>query len=209
MTEHKLSLYTFRRCPYAMRARLALALAEIPYEHREVSLKEKPEHLLEISPKGTVPVLFGPEIFIEESLDIMLWAFNKNDPQTCFPSEAKKLDEQLQLIKRNDTEFKKALDQCKYSIRFSEEEVAKAKEKAFSFLKSLEETLKTQLFLSGDKRGFLDCALFPFVRQFSRIKPDVIGALEAPKLKAWLEAFDASPLFQSIMKKQALWKKET
>ena len=191
-----LVLYSFRRCPYAIRARMALSLAGVSYEHREVSLKEKPSHMLEISPKGTVPVLFSEDFLLEESLDIVLWAFSEKPSQ-----------KELDWVKRNDTEFKKYLDICKYKIRFSEEEFLEAKKHSFSFLEEINKELERKKFLSGGKLGFLDLCLFPFARQFSRIKPDLLGEANLPCLKRWLEEIETSSFFENVMKKHELWKK--
>ena len=185
-----LVLYSFRRCPYAIRARMALSLAGISYEHREVSLKEKPSHMLEISPKGTVPVLFSEDFLLEESLDIVLWAFSEKPSQ-----------KDLDWVKRNDTEFKKSLDICKYKIRFSDEEFLEAKMFSFSFLREIDKELEKKKFLSGDQLGFLDTCLFPFARQFSRIKPDILGEMDFPYLQSWLEEIETSSFFENVMKK--------
>ena len=206
MSENNLVLYSFRRCPYAMRARLALALSETSYEHREILLKDKPQHLLEISPKGQVPVFFGENLFLEESLDIILWALKRSDPNTCLPQDKATLEEHLSLIHKNDNDFKKHLDICKYSTRFTEEEFQEAKEVCHFYLSNYEQVLSKQNYLSGETLGLLDLAIFPFLRQFSKIKPEILQKEETPKLKQWLDTLETSQLFESIMEKYEPWK---
>ena len=114
-------LYTFRRCPYAIRARMAVYSAAIPIQLEEVSLKNKPQAMLELSSKGTVPVLVDGNDVIDESLDIMLWALKQNDPDNWYVSLAQKeLSNSLKLISDNDGEFKTWLDRYKYADRHPE-----------------------------------------------------------------------------------------
>lgn len=189
-----------------MRARYALSLAGIVYEHREVSLKNKPKHLLLISPKGQVPVLFlSSGLVLEESLDIILWALKQTPPNSYLPSDPMELKENFEEVQLNDTIFKKALDVCKYKVRFSESEFIDAKKTCFEILQKWDKRLeKTGVF--GKKTfGLLDLALLPFVRQFAGIKPDLLGELSAPYLKCWLKKQTESQIFEKIMKKFDLW----
>lgn len=187
-------LYSFRRCPYAMRARLALYLKKIPHEHREVSLKNKPNEMLAISPKGTVPVLqLQDGTVLEESLDIMNWALNT-------PNLSVKDQE---LITENDTTFKQALDRYKYPGRYSEETGINYREQCELFLAKLEVQLNPSLI--ENTSTFTDLALFPFVRQFSRVNPEWFNEQPYPILKAWLNFFSSNSLFQKVMKNYPLW----
>jgi glutathione S-transferase len=187
-------LYTFRRCPYAMRARMALYTAKINHEHREISLKNKPPEFLEISPKGTVPVLqFGDGRLLEESLDIMKWALNISR----LPLE------EAELIAENDTTFKKALDRYKYPGRYPEEEGLDYRSQCASFLKKLENHLTP--FLISKVVTFNDMALFPFIRQFSLVDPDWFEAQAYPNLKAWLNSLITSTVFGQVMEERPLW----
>ncbi len=189
-------LYSFRRCPYAMRARLALKYSSIEVEHREIILKDKPKEMLEVSPKGTVPVLvLSDGTVIEESLDIMMWALKQNDPDSW-------LDGYNQdLIKQNDTDFKHNLDRYKYPDRYPDEDCSNAFEECLKFLNSLENYLS-----EGNKQNLTDMAIFPFVRQFSFVDPDMSECLTFPKLQSWLSKHLESDLFKEIMTKHPLWK---
>lgn len=187
-------LYSFRRCPYAMRARFALYSAKITHEHREVSLKNKPLEMLAISPKGTVPVLqLEDGTVLEESLDIMNWSLN-TPPLSS---------ENTELITENDTVFKKALDRYKYPGRYQEEAEIKYREQCERFLGKLETQLNP--FLTGDSPTFTDMALFPFVRQFSMVNPEWFKEQPYPRLKVWLTFFNSSTLFQQVMQNYPLW----
>ena len=181
-------LYTFRRCPYAIRARLALASAKISYQPHEVSLRNKPESLLKYSPKGTVPVLVLSENkIIDESLDIMLWALERKGSESFIPRTSEEKKRALVIVKQNDTDFKRVLDQCKYHIKYSQTQVEQAIKESHTILSAWDLHLKDTLFFNGDVFGFLDMALLPFVRQYSKITPDIFTSLKAPYLKAWLK----------------------
>lgn len=187
-------LYSFRRCPYAMRARLALYEAKIAHEHREIELKNKPVEMLILSPKGTVPVLQLPDgTLLEESLDIMIWASG----QLPLSPQDKKF------IQENDTTFKHALDRYKYPGRYVEEGVADYREECVRFLIKIEERLAP--FMNGESQTLIDKALFPFIRQFALVDPEWFAAQPYPQLQRWLNYFEASLLFQDIMTKYAPW----
>jgi len=203
-------LYSFRRCPYAMRARLALATCceSSSLEWREVVLKDKPQAMLDISPKGTVPVLhLADGQIIEESLEIMLWAFENNPEksQQCFPKENQ--TESFELIKQNDGEFKWALDRYKYSDRYDETE-AFYREKGEVFLKHLEDKLSKHTFLMGENVGLVDFAIFPFIRQFAHVNKKWFDDSPYVALKQWLNHWLESPLFVSIMNKYDKWEED-
>lgn len=198
-------LYSFRRCPYAMRARLALAVSGIDYELCEVSLKSKPPEMLAASPKGTVPVLVLPSNqVIDESLDIMRWALAQNDPDGWLSPA---VSDMLTLIAGNDGDFKHTLDRYKYPNRYPLESGGDVKAFALaqrlhaaSWLQTLEPRL-SQGWLCGHQSSLADMAILPFVRQFAHTDSDWFAAQPWSKLKAWLALFEASGLFEVVMAK--------
>ncbi|MFC4292131.1 glutathione S-transferase [Sphingorhabdus arenilitoris] len=194
-------LYSFRRCPYAMRARMALHISGTQLEHREILLRDKPDEMLATSPKGTVPVLVLPDgQILDESLDIMRWALAQNDPESWLKS----LD--FQLITGNDGSFKQALDRYKYPSRYNLDDPAQERDKAIPFLEELNRHLTQHVFLLGDRRGFTDIALFPFIRQFANTDRAWFDAQPMAGLQKWLAWHLKSPLFDAIMAKHPLWK---
>lgn len=190
-------LFTFRRCPYAMRARMALRIAGIDVELREVSLRDKPPELLAASPKGTVPVLVLPHgQVIDESLDIMQWALARNDPERWLaPAEHAE-----KLIAANDGPFKFHLDRAKYANRYPGTDPAYHRGEAVKLLMPLEARLAKHAHLCGDTPSLGDFAIFPFVRQFSRADETALTGL--PLLKAWLSGMESSEVFQKVMEKK-------
>jgi len=197
-------LYSFRRCPYAMRARLALLQAQIKWEHREIIFRDKPAHMLEISPKGTLPVLLLPDgTVIDESLDIMLWALDENDPDNWLSEDNK--TETLALINENDTTFKRALDRYKYPNRYEDEDCSNAREDGLEFIKKLDTYLTDRDTLLPSGASIADTAIFPFIRQFAHVDRDWFYALPAPNIHAWLTKHLESNTFTTIMKKHELW----
>lgn len=212
-------LYSFRRCPYAIRARMALAYAEITYELREVSLKNKPKEMLKISPKGTTPVM---QIFdasqnfmvVEESLDIMRWALQQHDPLHWGNLSDDDLAIADQLITTNDREFKQALDRYKYANRFPERSPEFYRQQAEEFLKVLEQRLQESSqflngqFLMGDRQTFADIAIFPFVRQFAYVDIEWFNSSSYLYLQNWLRWHESTALFELAMQKFPLWESE-
>ena len=162
-------LYSFRRCPYAMRARLAISVSGIKCRLREVVLREKPSEMLSASPKGTVPVvvLASGEV-IEESLDVMHWALAQNDPENWLSSDPQINEDMRALVTVCDGPFKRALDRYKYPNRYADEQIERVaqREQGEAFLKALETRLEGQSGLFGDRDRLADMAIFPFVRQF-------------------------------------------
>ena len=199
-------LYSFRRCPYAMRARLALAVSGQVCELREVVLRAKPQGLLQASPKATVPVLVLPDgTVLEQSLDIMRWALARNDPAGWRrPSQGDEAA-MLALIAECDGPFKQALDRCKYPNRYPEADGAQARVQAVDWLQGLEARLAGQSFLFGDHAALADVAIAPFVRQFAGIDADWWAAQPWPRLQAWLSQWQASALFEGVMPKLDAW----
>jgi glutathione S-transferase len=190
-----------------MRARLALQAAGIEVELREIALKDKPGAMLLASPKGTVPVLVLPDgRVIEQSLDIMLWALQQNDPQCWLPLDPAAFNHALAGIARNDGPFKQALDRYKYPARFALADGLAHREQGVAMLQQWEDALTLQTYLNGVHWGLLDAALAPFVRQFAHTDPDWFAAQHWPQLQRWLAAFEASAAFAAVMEKVPTWK---
>lgn len=199
-------LYTFRRCPYAIRTRMALRYAGICCEIREVVLRNKPSAMLEISPKGSVPVLLLPDdTVLEESLDIMLWALVQQDSEGWQDFDRETLEEMSILIKQNDTSFKQALDRYKYYQRYPEQPVKVYRQAGEKFLQKLELRLKNGKFLFGSKVSLADIAIFPFIRQFSKVDLEWFQNSPYERLKQWLRFYEESELFASVMHKYEAW----
>lgn len=203
-------LWSFRRCPYAMRGRMGLKVSGLDYEHREIILRDKPQEMLDASPKGTVPVYIKDNgQVIEESLDLLKWALCQNDALgwlDCDPGAASAM------IEANDTTFKHHLDRYKYASRYSD--TAKRGDtdlnhriEAEKYIQSLEDRLAEAPFLLGDKQTIADIAIFPFMRQFANVEPDWWAGAPYPKTRDWLKRHIESVLFKSIMTKYPLWKK--
>lgn len=197
-------LYSFRRCPYAMRARLGLLFAEIPVVLREITLKNKPEPMLAISPKGTVPVLQTSDgIVIEESFDIMMWALEHNDPHTLLDADV--LHQANALIEKNDNEFKKWLDRYKYADRHLDMTQTEYRQRGEVFLQELETLLTQNTYLLGNNITIADIGIMPFVRQFAHVDRDVFYDLPYPKLQLWLQNWLVHPSFIQVMTKFQPW----
>lgn len=198
-------LYSFRRCPYAMRARLAIRYSGVRVELREIVLRQKPAHMLEISPKGTVPVLqLSDGQVIDESLDIMYWAIAQNDPDRW--NEANFQSQISELIKKNDEQFKPWLDRYKYADRYPEQSEAYYRQQCEEWISQLESQLK------GHKGGLIsnqltlaDMAILPFVRQFAHVDLTWFESTNYSNVQQWLDNFKQSELFTSIMRKYPLW----
>jgi glutathione S-transferase len=192
-------LYSYRRCPYAMRARMALSYADIPVEIREISLKQKPAHMLQVSPKGTVPVLVLPDgQIIEQSLEIMQWALQQRDADgwlTAAPQYA------ALLITENDGSFKQHLDRYKYADRFPQHSAADYRQQGELFLAKLELHLQQTSFLLSNKISLADIAIFPFIRQFAAVDNSWFESTDYIKLKFWLQQLIESVLFKRVMVK--------
>lgn len=195
-------LYSFRRCPYAIRARMALAQADVKVELREVLLKNKPDAMLAASSKGTVPVLvLSDGTVIDESLEIMQWAL----AQAPHSSWQRMTLRDEQWITANDGDFKYFLDRYKYADRYPERPAAWYRDQLSPQLAALEVQLSQQAYLAGDQPGFVDSALLPFIRQFSMVDPGWFADAPYPSLRRWLLASLASELFLSVMFKTPPW----
>ncbi|WP_370171780.1 MULTISPECIES: glutathione S-transferase [Hyphomonas] len=200
------TLYTFRRCPYAMRGRMGLSIAGVPVQVREVVLRDKPTEMLEASPKGTVPVLLTSSgDIVDESLDVMRWALAQNDPEGWLDADP---DTTNELIARNDGPFKRALDRYKYPNRYSDEDLVPgaARASGLEMLQDLDARITAQGGqLVRAERSLADIAIFPFIRQFAHTDMDWFNAQDLPALQAWLEGHKQSSLFKGVMKKYAQW----
>ena len=196
------TLFSFRRCPYAMRARMALRYAGVPVEIVEVSLKNKPAEMLALSPKGTVPVLNADGVVIDESLQIMRWALAQNDPDDwLLAGDAFAALWMEKLIEGNDQIFKSALNRYKYAERYPERPMEAYRAEGALFLQKLDELLEGRDYLLADHPSLADIALLPFVRQFAHVDREWFAQTPYVRLQAWLQRLLESELFTSIMKK--------
>lgn len=196
-------LYSFRRCPYAMRARMALHYSAVPLTIVEVSLKAKPPQMLALSSKGTVPVLSTDGRVIDESLEIMTWALAQNDPEDWLLKDnpaAQSLT--ATLIEENDQVFKVSLNRYKYAERYPEHSREHYRAEGEVFLRKLDDLLQRQRYLVADHPSLADIALMPFVRQFAHVDRDGFAHLPYRPLQAWLAGMIESALFTAIMAKQ-------
>ncbi|EAQ96807.2 glutathione S-transferase [Congregibacter litoralis] len=203
MTGHPV-LYSFRRCPYAIRARMTLAYADVPVELREVLLKDKPPAMLALSQKGTVPVLALPDgRVIDESIDVMRWTLGHRDPNAWLTQGD--YGDRDPLITENDGRFKTCLDKYKYADRHPEHPPHKYREEACSFLRELEWRLSEAPWLGGQQEGFADIAIFPFIRQFAGVDRAWFDESPYPHLRRWLDSLLDHPLFKAVMAKHPPW----
>ena len=195
-------LYSFRRCPYAIRARMFLSYMEVSVELREVLLNERPQSLYKISSKGTVPVLLLKDgKVLDESLDIMQWAIKQGE-QKLYED---KLNEQNQLIKYNDTKFKYWLDKYKYHVRYLEHSREYYQRKCSKTLAEYDMRLRENAYLMGDRIRLADIAIFPFIRQCANVDQNWFNN-KYPNLNQWLEIWKQSRLFKSVMMKYNQWR---
>lgn len=195
-------LYSFRRCPYAMRARMGLMISETKVVLREVILRDKPDAMITASPKATVPVLVLPDgTVIEQSIDIMRWALAQNDPKQWLEHE----EQANALIDQADGSFKTALDRYKYHTRYEDADPALEQQKALEILKQWDAIIGDKPCFFGAQNGVADFAIFPFVRQFANHDRSWFDAQDIPNIKRWLAEHLTSPLFQSIMHKYPQW----
>jgi glutathione S-transferase len=200
-------LYSYRRCPYAMRARVALRYSGIRVEIRDIALKQKPSHMLAVSPKGTVPVLVLRDgTVIDESLDIMQWALTRHDPYNwLLDGDAEGGREAEALIVMNDRQFKPALDHYKYAVRFPEKSVEVHRAEGELFLQQLDQRLQSQTYLLASRCTLADVAIFPFIRQFAMVDMAWFEHSSFSALRQWLAGLTESQLFQEIMQKYPIW----
>ncbi|MEE2746296.1 MAG: glutathione S-transferase [Pseudomonadota bacterium] len=200
-------LYSFRRCPYAMRARFAILVSGRVCEIREVKLSEKPAEMVNISPKATVPVLeFSNGNVLEESMDIMLWALGLNDPYDwCNPRQGD-MEEVNALINKNDTQFKYDLDRYKYPSRFNNVDPVLHRARGKKYLDELNERLSSSSYLFGSKPCLADYSIVPFIRQFANTNIDWFNSIPHLDLQVWMQKILSSNLFADSMVKYPIWK---
>ena len=198
-------LYSFRRWPYAIRARLALSYVNFEFEHREVNLKNRPKDLYIISPKGTVPVLqLNNNRILDESLDIVLWSNDQNKSQNLLRFNSKF---QLEIIKKNDIDFKFWLDKYKYFDRFPEYSKEYYFKKASLLLKPLDDLLTNNHYIMNENIQLVDLAIFPFIRQFANVDLELFSE-KFTYLYRWYIKISESYLFKNVMQKYDFWDKK-
>ncbi len=202
-------LYSFRRCPYAMRARLAIQASGFHCELREIVLRDKAPELLAVSPKGTVPVLVLPDgRVLEESLEIIAHVLGKHDPCHWLPETRDAAGVKI-LIEENDGAFKSHLDRTKYANRFlaigEQVDIDAERMGAMSFIDKLDQILSGQSFLGGSSLNLADMAILPFVRQFAHIDIAWFRAQPVEHVTRWLDGFLNGEQFKSIMSKYQKW----
>ena len=199
-------LYSFRRCPYAMRARMALLAADIDVELREVVLRDKPQSMIDVSPKATVPVLVLPDgTVIDESLEIMVWALAENDPLEWLTPESGTLDDMLALISQNDGPFKHHLDRYKYPNRYEDVDPLEHRRDAEKILNRLDGRLAVGKYLFGSRPALADFAIAPFIRQFANTDKEAFDAMPFVHVQRWLDDFLTAELFERAMTKYDQW----
>ncbi|MCK8682767.1 MULTISPECIES: glutathione S-transferase [Pseudomonas] len=196
------TLYSFRRCPYAMRARMALRYSEVAVDIVEVSLKAKPAEMLALSSKGTVPVLNVDGLVIDESLEIMQWALAQHDPQDWLLKDDPQGQRAIAaLIEENDQVFKVHLNRYKYAERYPQQPMAFYRAEGEVFLRRLDELLEGRDYLLVNHPTLADVALMPFIRQFAHVDREWFAQTPYRRLQDWLQRFLASELFTSVMAK--------
>jgi glutathione S-transferase len=205
-------IYSLQHCPYAIRARLGLLLAEQHVMVRAVDLRDKPAELLAVSVKGTVPILVLPNdhndsnVILDESLDIMLWALKKTDPKNLLYSDTPAvLSSMLELILRNDTQFIPALDKYKQASRYHDPLLQTYREGCQPFIAKLEQMLEVDDYLMGSTPSLADYALLPFIRQFAKVERKWYLQSPYPRVREWLNNQLQQPLFTKAMAKFPLW----
>lgn len=204
-------LYSFRRCPYAMRARLAIASSGLQCQLREIILANKPAHMLTLSPKGTVPVLWLSDgSVLDESLDVINWALENNDPENLrhdtLPS-ATQIALAEELMRENDGPFKHHLDRYKYTNRYEDAVAEPHRDECVNQIKKLNNLLEEKSWLFGDEIKIADLAILPFIRQFRIADTDWFdNQTDFPNVRKWLNNFLASKRLSDVMKKYELWK---
>ena len=200
-------LYSLRQCPYAMRARLGLLLAQQPVMLCDIVMTNIPKEMIKASSKGEVPVLILDDgTIIDESIDIMRWALNKNDPQDLLYKHHPNLIEEIQhFIQHNDNEFVESLKKYKAASRYHDDTEEECRKECEFFIKDIESRLSKHEYIFGDEISLADYAILPFIRQFSRVDRKWYLQSPYPKLRSWLEQHYQNPLFSKAMKKYPQW----
>lgn len=200
-------LYSFRRCPYAMRARMALKQCNIVVELREILLRDKPQDMLNHSPKGTVPVLILPagEV-IDESWDIVKWAFRKSSLVGLQAGTTDQMIDQAErLVVESDSMFKPWLDKYKYSDKYPEHDGKYYRDRCEEFVAELNDQLQRHDYLLNDQLTIADIAISPFIRQFANVDKNWFCTTRYSHLQKWLDGILTSELFTSTMQKHEPW----
>ncbi|MFT7053608.1 MAG: glutathione S-transferase [Psychromonas sp.] len=210
MTEAHMTLpilYSLRHCPYAMRARIAIFKSKQPVLLRAIKLSNKPPEMLELSTKGTVPMLVtSTGEVIEESLDIMLTALSAQDPHDLLhKQQAQALPDMLLFIERFDVQFRDALNAYKCAKRYRESNLTECRQACEVYIQALEQRLKKHRFLMSDKESLVDIALMPFIRQFSKVERQWYQQSPYPLVRAWLNQYLQSSMFTKVMAQHPLW----
>ncbi|MCF6274168.1 MAG: glutathione S-transferase [Robiginitomaculum sp.] len=204
-------LYSFRRCPYAMRARMGLKIADIDYEHREVLLRDKPTEMLQVSPKATVPIIVRSDgKVIDESFDIMLWALGHSDPEDWLAPD---MGAMLGLIKTIEGPFAQHQFRYKYASFFDDslkrgDVNIEHRDAACVILADYENILAASPYLMGDAPSLADYAIFPFIRQFAAVEKKWWDKPQFPHLHKWLAYFLEVEIFTSVMEKYPLFESQ-
>lgn len=204
-------LYSLRNCPYAMRARIGLYKAQLQIDIREVNLKQKPAEMLAASAKGTVPILVldnapQPPTVIDESLEVMLWALTKNDPDNLLHSQDQNaLDKMLKLIAQFDNEFKTCLNAYKAASRYREDNIIECRQACEVFIQQLENRLSDHVFLMSAQESLADIALLPFIRQFAKVERQWYLQSPYTRVRQWLNCYLQSGMFTRVMAKFEVW----
>ncbi|WP_293752222.1 glutathione S-transferase [uncultured Paraglaciecola sp.] len=204
-------LYSLRNCPYAMRARIGIHKAQLQIDLREVNLKQKPAAMLAASAKGTVPILVkdnapNPPTVIDESLDVMLWALTKNDPDDLLHGfDQNALPKMLDLIRLFDDEFKTCLNAYKAASRYREDNVTECRQASEVFIQGLENRLNDSAFLMSAQESLADIALMPFIRQFAKVERQWYLQAPYPRVREWLNFYLQSGMFTRVMAKFDFW----
>lgn len=199
-------LYSFRRCPYCMRAHMALNYAGLKIILRDVKLSDLPAEVLAVSPHATVPSLgISENEYMDESWDIVKWAVQQNDPGNWLGENNEYLNEAEMLVEINDFSFKDDLDHYKYADRYPEHPMEYYRENGEEFLEELTELLQQNTFLSADHIAITDIAVFPFIRQFAMVDKEWFDKSPYPELQRWLLAMLSSEWFIEAFKKHETW----
>jgi glutathione S-transferase len=200
-------LYSLRCCPYAMRARLAILLADQKVLLRDIVIKNIPAEMLAASPKATVPLLILDDgLVIDESLQIMLWALTINDPNNLLCTKQENaLATMLHIINRNDDEFVYSLEKYKLTARHHDISEICHRQQCELFIETLEHALSKHEYIMSNMPCLVDYAILPFIRQFARVDRKWYLQAPYPNLRRWLEKHFQNPLFSKTMKKYPQW----
>jgi glutathione S-transferase len=196
-----------------MRARIAVFKSKQPIELRDIVLSNKPDEMILVSPKGTVPVLVLDQnlhTVIDESLDIMLWALQQSDPDDLLHNKKanagkNQLTDMLSLIATFDHEFKTNLEAYRCAKRYHEDNLIECRNACEKYLQVIEKRLNQHKFIMSNKESLADIALLPFIRQFARVERQWYLQAPYPKIRQWLNRYLQSPMFSKVMFKYPLW----